>query len=345
MKKLFIVNNSEPTTLLIEALNDPICDLKYYEFDFKKHINNDSFAFNLNNKDIENFLNSDGIVIFGTWGSIHHDRHISNLNVSRQASLDHINRIFVTLAKEYNIPVIVFETATLSRCRFNYIDTHFDQTSKGLYPKYYRLSRDHWTWGKGKWLSAVNRDENRLKYFRKLFKSNYGIDLPVFDHYWKNSIHGSVLICAGLENDPTSSMPVLDWIEKTVDQVRSQVNRKVRIRLHPKSSLDVTHLLDKNIKLDNNTVPLRKSVNDIYCAILDSSTSIFELVDLGIPVITSTNSFGRELGNTNIDQIDSLNYADQGTIAVWYNQMAWTEFHATEIQSGKILPYIKELLK
>lgn len=351
-KRLFVVNNSEATETLIIALqrHGQTHGLEYACQGLYEHIAGENptprhFDRVLTNTAIREFLASDAVVTFGTWGSTHPNRQADQIDCQRQASVDNLNRIFVSLAREYNKPVIVMETATLSRVRYNYLGDEFKSTAKGLYPRYIRISRDHWTWNKGRWLSPLNRTENRIKYFRKVFKSEYDIELPIFEHQWKNVPDGCVLICAGLEHDPTSSMPVLTWIEETVRAVVANTNRPIRIRLHPLSLLNVTHLLNHQISLDRNNIRLKNAVKDVYCAILDASTSVFELVELGIPVITGDNSFGKELGNTDISKINALHYADAGAVAAWYNQMAWTEFHQTEIEIGKVLPYIRELIE
>ncbi len=351
-KRLFVVNNSEATETLIIALqrHGAKYGLEYANQNLYEHVAGENpvprqFDRVLTNSAIKEFLASDAVVTYGTWGSSHPNRQANQIDQQRQAAVDNLNRIFVALAKEYSKPIIVFETATLSRVRYNYLGDEFKSTAKGLYPRYIRISRDHWTWNNGRWLSPSNRTENRIKYFRKVFKSEYDIELPIFEHQWKNNPDGCILVCAGLEHDPTSSMPVLLWIEETVKTLLQHTKRSIRIRLHPLSVLDVSHLLNQQVSLDKSTVRLKNAVSDVYCAVLDASTSIFELIELGIPVVTGENSFGKELGNTDISKVESLHYADTGAVAAWYLQMAWTEFHQTEIETGKVLPYIRELIE
>ena len=78
---------------------------------------------------------------------------------------------------------------------------------------------------------------------------------------------------------------------------------------------------------------------------LDSSTSIFELTELGIPTITTEHSFGVGLGNTDLRKIEKLNYAKSDEVLKWYKQMASTEFLLSEFNNEEfILPRIMELL-
>lgn len=352
-KKLFIINNSEATDSLIISLQKFGSDfaLEYSIMSLYDHAAGENPEVRSLDKvftaqTMQDFLASDAIVLFGTWGSSHPDRAADKIGQNRQSAVENVNRLFVAMAREYSKSVVVLETATLSRIRYNYLGDEFKNTAKGLYPRYIRISRDHWTWNKGRWLSTQYRNQNRIKLFRKIFKSQYDIEIPIFEHQWRNDPDGDVLICAGLEHDPTSSMPVKDWITETVKKVSALTTRTIRIRLHPLSLLqpDLKHLINDRVKFDNSTVRLRHSVKNVYCAVLDSSTSVFELIDLGIPVITGDNSFGRELGNTDIDKIEDLNYADPGKIAVWYNTMAWTEFHQVELSDGTILPFLRELI-
>jgi hypothetical protein len=85
--------------------------------------------------------------------------------------------------------------------------------------------------------------------------------------------------------------------------------------------------------------------NDIYCAVLDSSTSIFELTELGIPTITTIHSFGSLLGNTDLTKVENLEYKSKSKVLEWFEKMASTEFLLSEFNNEKIiLPRIMELL-
>jgi len=79
--------------------------------------------------------------------------------------------------------------------------------------------------------------------------------------------------------------------------------------------------------------------------VLGESTSIFQLINLGIPCITSKYNFGVELENTNIDKIEDLYYAKPEEVLEWYKMVSYTEFTLQEFDSDKIFPYIKELIQ
>jgi hypothetical protein len=86
-------------------------------------------------------------------------------------------------------------------------------------------------------------------------------------------------------------------------------------------------------------------INKMYCAVVDSSTSVFELITLGIPVFCTEHSFAAPLGNTNLNNIDDIFYPSDQQYQKWLQQMSYTEFSVEEWNHGEILPYIKQLIK
>ena len=77
-------------------------------------------------------------------------------------------------------------------------------------------------------------------------------------------------------------------------------------------------------EIDKKT-PLKNLKERLYCAVLDNSTSIFELTFLGIPCFTSSANFGYKLKNNDLSKIEDIYYADKYEMKQWYNEMAHTE--------------------
>ena len=79
-------------------------------------------------------------------------------NTRRQAFVNETNGFFVGIAKMYNVPVLCFETATLSRIRQTISGrTHWKDEN----PKYYRMGINHWTYDKATFLKPTrDRLEN-----------------------------------------------------------------------------------------------------------------------------------------------------------------------------------------
>lgn len=282
--------------------------------------------------DLHHINTCEAVILFGTWGSKHPDRVYDPNKIQRQAWLETMNMFIVNYCNSINKKLIVLETGTLSRARTIY-DTN--KNFKSLRPRYYRMGLNHWTYGHGTFCKG--NDYNRL---HNLVQPYSDMKEQVFNHTWKNNKDGYILILPGLENDPTSSMPVDEFVNKAIVDIKKITNRKICIKPHPLSSIDFTklgvELLDKQ--------PIENIIKDVYCGINDNSTSIFELITLGIPCITSNHSFGTPLQNTNISNIENLYYANKNEILEWYRMLSYTEFTLEEFASSKILDYIKELI-
>ena len=283
--------------------------------------------------DLHHINTCNAVILFGTWGSKHPDRVYNPNNIKRQAWLETMNMFVVNYCKSINKKFIVLETGTLSRARTIYDS---NKNFKSLSPRYYRMGLNHWTYGYGKFF--LGNDYERL---HNLISTHSKMKEQIFNHTWKNNKDGYILILPGLENDPTSSMPVDEFAKKTVEDIRKVSDRKICIKPHPLSSIDFTKLgVELLVKQ-----PIESIARDIYCGVNDNSTSIFELITLGIPCITSNHSFGTPLQNTNISNIENLYYANKNEILEWYKMLSYTEFTLEEFAKPNILNYIKELIK
>jgi hypothetical protein len=282
--------------------------------------------------DLHHINTCDAVILFGTWGSKHKDRVWRPEGAQRQAWLETMNMFIVNYCKSINKKLIVLETATLARARTIY-DTN--KNFKGLRPRYYRMGLNHWTYGHGTFCKGNEYDR-----LHDLVKTYSDMRNQLFNHTWKNNKDGFILILPGLENDPTSSMPVDEFVKKAVEDIKKVTDRKICIKPHPLSSIDFTNLgveiLDKQ--------PIENLLKDVYCGINDNSTSIFELITLGIPCVTSNHSFGTPLQNTNISNIENLYYATKNEILEWYRMLSYTQFTLEEFAKPDIVKYIKELI-
>ena len=96
-------------------------------------------------------------------------------------------------------------------------------------------------------------------------------------------------------------------------------------------------------KKDTQRSLLEESKN-MYCAVVDSSTSVFELLDIGIPVFCTEHSFAAPFGNTDLSRIDKPVLKDKKFYSQWVKQMCYTEFSLGEYTEGQIFKYIRKLL-
>jgi len=234
-------------------------------------------------KYMSNFDAADVIIINGTWGSDlrkktylegykdgkfvdgcipdieYEGDNIPYLN--RSATLDYINTELVRMANEQNKPVVVFESSTVSRAEMNY-STDFSLKD------HVRVGLGSWIYGKGKWLTTDD--------FETLQVANAPC---LYDHGWRHNRDGAIYIFTGFEMDPTSIKHPRDFLLETVDEIRRKTNRRICIKVHPISNLQKStkKLLEtyKDIRIIGKNVPIQNLYQDMYCAVIDNSTSIF----------------------------------------------------------------------
>ena len=324
--------------------------------------------------DVFNLKNCDAYLVDGTWGStsperqkyktvdIEKDKYGKIIDFKRFAWMEYINLQANLLAKKYNKPLLVTESATLSRVKCNYINIWYKKTG----PRYYRMGLGQWTYGKTKWCKVRGVVEQKSATYPNDYESNKwgslqrldsmihltekinkGVKIDnIYNHKWKNNKDkdGAVLIMPGLEHDPTSSIPVSEFIKTSVEKVRKATTRKILVKPHPHSKIVIQDLV-KDVEVVSKDITLNSIIDKVYCGVLGESTSIFQLINLGIPCITSQYNFGVELKNTNIDKIEDLYYATPKELLAWYKMVSYTEFTIQEFDSPLIFPYIKELIQ
>jgi hypothetical protein len=280
---------------------------------------------------------SDFFLNNGTFGSTHPKRQwLPNAENHKMAVMNHRNEMVNMFAKHFNKNIIHLESATLSRMKCNYINKFY----KVIPPRFYRMGLNHWVFSHTKWCKPIKgRLEKNLKLIEEENKFTFK---NVFNHQWKNNKDGYIVILPGLEDDPTSSIPVAEFVAQTVHWIKKATNRKIVVKAHPHSKLTYENL---GVEVMTGPTRLTDLAKDLYCAVLDSSTSIFELTELGIPTITTQHSFGVGLGNTDYTKIENLHYASSEEVLKWYEQMASTEFLMSEFADEDfITPRIMELL-
>ena len=323
--KIVQFDKSKAVTFITNALKD------------KHEIINLSNTDSFNYKNFYDMKTCDFFLNNGTFGSEHPKRlWLPDTDNHKMAVMNHRNDLVNMFAHHYNKKIIHIESATLSRMKCNYINKFY----KEIPPRFYRMGLNHWVFSKTKWCKPI---KGRLEKNLKLIEDANNIKFTnVFNHKWKNNKNGYVLILPGLEDDPTSSIPVAEFVAQTVHWIKQVTDRKIVVKAHPHSKLTYNDLDVEVLTGPSKIVDLTK---DVYCAILDSSTSIFELTELGIPTITTEHSFGVGLGNTDYTKIEDLYYASKEEVLKWFEQMASTEFLLGEFNNEEfILPRIEELL-
>lgn len=348
--KLFIYANSSASLQLLQKnieKNGSQHDIEcYYRELTPNGLADQTFLLDQDHYELET---SDAIITWGTWGSSHSTRqwypgNCYNSN-NKQGYKDSVNRLATRLAAGYNIPHLVSETATLSRLRMNYLDA---RKLKSVNPVYYRLGRSHWTYKKATWPVIQKNKASKLEKFAEEFRSEYGFDLNFKNHKWRNQKkdHSKIFILPGLEHDPTSTEPPEQWVTKSIDKIRKITDRTIVVKPHPLTEIKYRKIINgyKNVDLLTEPTKIKNLAAKMYCAVVDNSTSVFELLDLGIPVFCSVENFAADFGNTNLDNIEKINYASKRKYHNWAQRMSCTEFSVHEWNSADIFEYIRYLV-
>ena len=299
--------------------------------------------------DIAELKSSDALITWGTWGSTHRKRQWNARGTKfNQGLKEVVNQSAIALAKAFNIPHLVAETATLSRARMNHVSV---PSFKSLRPTYYRLGAVHWTSKKGRWVSPNWLQQDQLAVLNESMEKFYKTRIDFENHEWRNnkSNAGRIWILPGLEQDPTSTQPVLEWVEESVKKLRRMSKRRIIIRPHPLSDLNFDRISQNYSKvrvqerLQNDL--LSNHYAGMYCAVTDSSTSVFELINAGIPVFTTGDGFGASLGNTDLTRVTKINYASKSEVYDWYRKMSVTEFPLPDWSNGDIIQIMHLLVE
>lgn len=329
-RKVMLVVSGKASALLLETLKRSDLEKHNLELFHYCHVKNNRLP---KRKDLKKANESDVIILQGTWGSKLR-KYKKEINDSRQAILDCFNSKFAKIAKKRSIPLIVIESATLSRFRQNYLDIDV----KLIDPRYYRMAKDHWIYGKAKWINP--KTEQRLYQLNK-----YDIDIDFNNHTWRNNLNGAILILAGLEFDPTNEYDIELWIQKSIQKIRKVTNRAILVKPHPLSNLKFENIsIFSDVYLISPDLKIKNLADYCKVAVINQSTSLFELTELGIICFTDKTNFGAELGNTDLKNIENPYYPSIDEYLEWINKMSYTEFSIFEYNSEIILEYLNELI-
>lgn len=332
--KYFVSISSDSTRKFAEITNSPSID---YFGDFK--IKDNDY---IPNEYMNYFYDADAIVLNGTWGNtlrkelylpndFSFEKPLSELGYKqRSAILDVLNSYWVDLAKKYDKKIVVFESNTISRAENNYRETDH----KGLV----RISLDSWIYDDGKWMLP--------KHFQTPRKINAE---RLYDHSWNVNENGFICILTGLETDPTSTIPTDMYLNNCIKTIRKHTNRKIKIKVHPASNRqkDYQYLIKKykNIRFLSSNQELKELYEDMYCAVIDNSTSIFELIDAGIPTYCSEKNFGQDLNNIDLNTINNPYLASKEEISKWVDNMVCTEVPRDYFDDCRISYCVETLIK
>lgn len=166
---------------------------------------------------------------------------------------------------------------------------------------------------------------------------------------WKLNEDGHILICTQSpisrqwRNFPDQS----SWLNTLIKEIRSQTDRKIVIRPHPRfpvkhnSQWDVEYESPKHVKNDVWDLDL----SNVFAVVNVSSSPGIQAILAGVPAYVGADSMAFPVAN-HLD--GNYNEPVMPKRRNWLNNLAFTEWTTEEIQSGmplsRLIPKLEELL-
>lgn len=174
----------------------------------------------------------------------------------------------------------------------------------------------------------TDADDNRL--------SKFNLDLKP----WRKS-GDYIVICTQNENSEAWTVgPTSSWVEQKVQWIRSQTDRKILLRPHPRFKVNFNHVLltytdvelcmPKYIGKDD-LVDFTQVLQNAHAVVNFNSNPAIESVIEGIPVYVDDTSLCRSVGNPIGGDIENPSMPDR---TVWRNKLTYCEWFIEEIKQG-----------
>lgn len=117
-----------------------------------------------------------------------------------------------------------------------------------------------------------------------------------------------------------------DWLDSTIEQLRSLTDRPIIVREKPKPG--------------EQAVPLPKALESAHALVTHSSNVAIEAAYLGTPVFVSPASAAAPIGRTTLNDIEAPLYPDR---EAWLAHLAYNQFSFDEIRDGSAWRMLLEL--
>jgi hypothetical protein len=179
--------------------------------------------------------------------------------------------------------------------------------------------------------TLTHKDDKRYLKILEFIKKDYGVSEKDFLKPWK--VNGSkILICPpsdkvasvfGIKNDK--------WITDTVEEIKKYSDREIIIRTKPQS---------RSERVGSN--PIQSVLDDnIFILVTYNSIAATEAIIHGIPAITLGPNAASNVSINNIKDIEQPIYPDR---QLWLNNLAYGQFHVSELKDGTAWEYLQEQL-
>lgn len=142
---------------------------------------------------------------------------------------------------------------------------------------------------------------------------------------------GKILICPPSEKVMKFyDVNLKEWLESTVDQIKSQTNRTIEIRNKPNRLDRVT------------TDTIWKALDDTYCLVTYNSIAATEAILYSVPAITLAPNAAATICNTDINSINNPTIPTKDEIVRFAAHLSYCQFTMAEIKSGTAWSIVNE---
>jgi len=165
---------------------------------------------------------------------------------------------------------------------------------------------------------------------------------------WREQ-EGSILICT--QHDKSRQWeglpPISNWVLEIIGHIRSQTERPIIIRPHPRCKLEGIQHEYRNVRLqhpkhiDGTYDDFDLEFDNIYAVVNWSSNPAIQAVIEGIPVYVSQHSLAHDVGNPIFGDYNNPIKPDRQQ---WLNDLAYTEWSVPEIIQGIALKRLTSFL-
>jgi len=155
---------------------------------------------------------------------------------------------------------------------------------------------------------------------------------------WKEQ-DGHILICTQHDkSEQWATQPsIVNWVLDVIEHIRTQTNRKIIVRPHPRCKLNgIQHEfnnveLQKPIYIEGTYDDFNLNLDNTYALVNWSSNPATEAVMNGVPVYVSEHSLSYDVGNPIFGDYNNPKKPDRQQ---WLNDLAYTEWSVPEISQG-----------
>jgi hypothetical protein len=153
---------------------------------------------------------------------------------------------------------------------------------------------------------------------------------------WRQPGQDLVIVMQRSDSEQWQGLPSAhDWLTQSVSRLRSHTDRTIRVRPHPRQSVQVPPdcVLDQPQRLDRtyDDFDLVSSISSAWAVINHNSGAGVSSVIQGVPIFCHASGLAAGVGNLDWSQIENPQRPDRGD---WLINLCHTEWTQTEIATG-----------